>query len=63
MDVFQCPDCELKFRYASELMQHIEVDHPEFRIDPKSVEDALISASHRHRHKRSYQAGAESNAG
>ena len=63
MDVFQCPDCELKFRYASELMQHIEVDHPGFHIDPKSIEDALISASHRHRHKPSYRGGSDRNAG
>ena len=63
MDVFQCPDCELRFRHASELMQHVEVDHPEFHIDPKTVEDALISAAHLRRHKRAFKASSDSNAG
>lgn len=53
VDVYQCPECELRFRFASELEQHITLEHPEFRAEAKSLEDLLLSASHRHRHKRS----------
>ncbi|MDQ3941468.1 MAG: hypothetical protein M3238_08970 [Actinomycetota bacterium] len=33
MDVFQCPECNLKFRFSSELEQHLALDHPEFRAE------------------------------
>ena len=52
MDVFQCPECELKFRTANELRDHLTLDHPEFRADSKSVEDAMLAEAHRHRHAR-----------
>jgi hypothetical protein len=51
MDVYQCPECELKFRFGSELDSHIRDEHPDFHAEAKSVEDSLLSASHRHRHK------------
>ncbi len=35
MDVMQCPVCALKFRFSSELDQHIALDHPEFRAELK----------------------------
>jgi hypothetical protein len=54
MDVFQCPDCELRFRFASELDQHISLDHPEFEWTPRTVEDALMAASHRRKHVPEY---------
>jgi hypothetical protein len=54
MDVFQCPDCELRFRFASELDQHISLDHPEFEWTPRTIEDSLMVASHRRRHGPEY---------
>ncbi|MGH2694193.1 MAG: C2H2-type zinc finger protein [Actinomycetota bacterium] len=52
MDVFQCPECELKFRFASELEWHMATDHPDFHVEPKSQEASLLSAAHRRRHVR-----------
>lgn len=49
MDVFQCPECELRFRYSNELDDHLATDHPGFEREPRSVEGALVAASHRHR--------------
>ena len=51
MDVFQCPECELKFRFSAELEAHLRDEHPNFHIEPKTVEDSLIEARHRHRHR------------
>ncbi len=31
MDVLQCPECTLRFRFASELEWHLKLDHPEFQ--------------------------------
>jgi hypothetical protein len=50
MDVFQCPECDLKFRFASELEQHMALDHPEFESHSKSVEDSLLAAARRRHH-------------
>lgn len=61
MDVYQCPECELKFRLATELQQHLTLEHPDFHIGSKNVEDAL-SASHRHR-RRGYRPDSGKNAG
>ena len=55
MFVYQCPECRLKFQFASELEQHMAIDHPEFEVTPKTIEDALMSASHRPRHARGYR--------
>jgi hypothetical protein len=55
MYVLQCPECDLRFLFASELEQHIALDHPDFHIEPKTIEDALIYASHRPRHARQYR--------
>jgi uncharacterized C2H2 Zn-finger protein len=55
MEVFQCPECQLRFRDSSELEQHLALDHPDFQVTPKTVEDALISAAHRRRHARPYR--------
>ena len=49
MDAYQCPECELKFRSENELKQHLSLEHPDFRADPKTVEDALLSESGRRR--------------
>jgi Zinc finger, C2H2 type len=55
MYVYQCPECDLKFQYASELEQHMATDHPDFRVTPKTLEDALLSASHRPHHAHGYR--------
>jgi hypothetical protein len=49
---FQCSFCELRFRFASELDDHITRDHPKFTMRPKSLEDSLLAASHHKRHWR-----------
>jgi hypothetical protein len=54
MYVYQCPECNLRFQYATELEHHLRVDHPDFEVTPKSIEDALMSASHRPRHARRF---------
>ena len=63
MDVYQCPDCELRFRYAGELEAHMAVDHPEFSVTPKTIEDALIPTARKHGHRSGYKAGRDTNAG
>jgi hypothetical protein len=52
VDVYQCPDCALKFRYSSELDQHLKLEHPNFKSEERSVDDDLIHASRRHRRKK-----------
>ncbi len=52
MDVFQCPECALKFRYSSEMIQHLKLDHPEFEFEERTIEDSLLHAAHRHKHKK-----------
>ena len=63
MDVYQCPDCELRFQYASELEGHMAVDHPEFSVTPKTIEDALIPTSRKHGHRSGYRPVRDTNAG
>ncbi|MDQ3986666.1 MAG: hypothetical protein M3280_09240 [Actinomycetota bacterium] len=50
MAVFQCPVCELKFTFATELEEHIASSHPDFRADYESPEDEFRAA--RERRKR-----------
>ena len=50
MDVIQCPECALKFRYTSELDQHIALDHPGFSAEPPS--DRLREARDERQKKR-----------
>ena len=47
METFQCPACELRFRYPSELDDHMAGDHPTFAWKPRSTEGALFGATHR----------------
>jgi hypothetical protein len=54
MPVFQCPECDLRFLFASELDQHIADEHPDFKSEPKSVEDSLLAASHKRRRAPEY---------
>src|SRR5919109_1458752 len=49
--VFQCPKCQLKFRFPTELYNHLGSDHPSFHVRARTVEDDLLTASHRPRHE------------
>lgn len=62
MEVYQCPCCTLRFRFASELLQHVSAEHPDFEVHPKTVEDSLLSAGHPHRHARRYRPSGDANA-
>ncbi len=62
MDVYQCPECELRFRFASELQDHLATSHPDFHADAKSLEDMLLTASRRHRRREGYHPGPGKNA-
>ena len=33
MDVLQCPVCKLRFRFETELDQHLKDEHPDFQSD------------------------------
>jgi hypothetical protein len=50
MEVFQCPVCELKFHYPSELDDHVATEHPNFHWEPVSVEGSLLEGTHRRHH-------------
>ena len=47
METFQCPACELKFRFPSELDDHMSADHPTFQWRPSSSAGALFGGNHR----------------
>jgi uncharacterized C2H2 Zn-finger protein len=41
METFQCPECELKFRLATELASHLNDDHPAWHVEPTTPEEQL----------------------
>jgi hypothetical protein len=43
------------------MQEHMSSDHPDFHVTSKTVEDALIDASHKHRHKSSYRPSPDKN--
>jgi hypothetical protein len=49
MDVYQCPECELRFRTMSEMDAHLEADHPGFRAERSAQDDYLALRGRRHR--------------
>ena len=49
MDVFQCPVCALKFRYSSELDQHLSLEHPGFSAEDEDADDELLREKKRKR--------------
>ena len=51
MDVYQCPECELRFRNAAEMEAHLSSDHPDFHVE-RSELDEILAESHRRRHER-----------
>ena len=50
MTVYQCPRCELRFGFTSELNGHLTDEHPNFRAVAGSVEDDLLGACHCNHH-------------
>lgn len=36
MDILQCPECELRFRFESELEEHLRLEHPDFHAERRS---------------------------
>ena len=50
MDTFHCPRCDLRFRYATELRDHLGQDHREFHSHTASVAADLLDACHCHHH-------------
>lgn len=54
MDVLQCPECPLRFITASELEQHLALDHPEFHAEAKRSEDSIVAAVHRAQQRRKH---------
>lgn len=62
MDVYQCPECELRFQFSNELLQHIGLDHPAFSVEPDTPEQTLLPSEHRHRHAAHYEAGFDRNS-
>ena len=55
MDVLQCPDCELKFRLAAELDQHLALEHPAFYARLKENGESAVEAAERFKEKRRKQ--------
>jgi hypothetical protein len=51
VDVYQCPECELRFRNASEMEAHLRADHPNFRVERSDLDEYLAHA-HQRRHGR-----------
>jgi hypothetical protein len=52
VDIYQCPECELRFTNASEMDAHIKSDHPRFHEKWSSADDYLASEAHRRRRDR-----------
>ena len=47
MDVFQCPVCALRFRFSSELDQHLSLEHPNFSAEDADPGDAALKERER----------------
>lgn len=64
MDVLQCPDCELKFRFSAELEQHLALEHPDFYARMKETGESAVQAAERlkARHHRRHPSGPSTNA-
>jgi hypothetical protein len=50
METFHCPRCDLRFRFANELRDHLGHDHPGFHSQAGSVAADLLDACHCHHH-------------
>jgi uncharacterized C2H2 Zn-finger protein len=52
MDILQCPECPLKFRFAAELEEHLALEHPDFKAKPRGRDEDSMSAARRNRQIR-----------
>jgi hypothetical protein len=52
VDVLQCPVCALKFRFSSELDQHLSLEHPKFRAEARSGDEERLAEARRTRQIR-----------
>ena len=52
MDVLQCPVCDLRFRFSSELEDHLKLEHPKFEATARSGDDEKLSEGRRRRQSR-----------
>jgi hypothetical protein len=48
----QCPVCALKFRFSSELDQHLSLEHPKFRAEARSGDEERLAEARRTRQIR-----------
>ena len=53
MEVLQCPECALKFRFSAELEEHLALEHPDFEAKPRKRDEDSMSAARRNRQIRS----------
>jgi hypothetical protein len=54
MTAIQCPDCDLRFASERDLDDHLKLDHPDFHVEPKTPEDAIL-LERRHRNARRHR--------
>jgi hypothetical protein len=47
VEVLQCPVCALKFRFSSELEDHLKGEHPKFEAAARSGDEEKLSAGRR----------------
>ncbi len=59
VDVMQCPVCALKFRFSSELEQHLSLEHPKFKAEARSGDEQALSDARRTRQIRREAASEE----
>ena len=52
MDVLQCPVCALKFRFSSELDQHLSLEHPKFDAKARSGDNEALAEARKKRQLR-----------
>jgi hypothetical protein len=52
VDVLQCPVCALKFRFSSELDQHLSLEHPKFKAEARSGDEERLAEARRTRQIR-----------
>jgi hypothetical protein len=52
MDVLQCPECPLKFRFPAELEEHLALEHPDFEAKARGRDEDSMSAARRNRQIR-----------
>jgi uncharacterized C2H2 Zn-finger protein len=57
MEVLQCPECDLKFRFSSELEEHLALEHPDFEAKAQGRDEDSMSAARRNRQIRSDREG------